>query len=68
MAAKTTYSAIAKKFIKYNGKFIKEGEKFNVKIEDAEEMKVHADIKIPATEGNQQDGNQDGNQDGKAGA
>ena len=45
--AKTTYKAKARKFIKYGGKFINEGEEFDVKIADAEEMKKHADMEIP---------------------
>ena len=45
--AKATYKAKATKFIKYGGKFINEGEEFEVKISDVEEMKKHADIEIP---------------------
>lgn len=45
--AKSTYKAKASKFIKYEGKFINEGEDFEVKISDVEEMKKHADIDIP---------------------
>lgn len=45
--AKATYKAKARKFIKYDGKFINEGDKFEVKIADVEEMKKHADIEIP---------------------
>ena len=45
--AKGTYKAKASKFIKYGGKFINEGEEFEVKISDVEEMKKHAEIEIP---------------------
>ena len=59
------FKAVAKDFIKYGGEHLKPGDNFEVKESDVNELKVYADIEIPAAaEGAQQDGNQEG----KAGA
>lgn len=50
MSKGKTYAAIAKQFIKYDGKFIKEDEKFRVKASDVEELKAFAKIDIPEGE------------------
>lgn len=50
MSKEKTYTAIAKQFIKYDGKFIKEDEKFKVKASDVEELKNFAEIDIPEGE------------------
>lgn len=42
-----TFDAIARRFIKYGGEYIEDGEKFQVKESDIEELKQYADIKIP---------------------
>lgn len=46
----TTYKAIAKQFIKYDGEFLAAGDEFQVKESDAEELKAFADIDIPKEE------------------
>ncbi|APM40484.1 hypothetical protein [Clostridium kluyveri] len=41
------YNAIARQHIKYNGAFMKTGEKFKVNEKDIEELSKYADIEIP---------------------
>ncbi|AQR95560.1 hypothetical protein [Clostridium saccharoperbutylacetonicum] len=43
----TTYKAIAKQFIKYDGKFLADGDEFQVKESDVKELKAFAHIDIP---------------------
>lgn len=63
----TQYKGIAKKFIKYDGKFLNVGEKFDIEEKDIEELKQYADIeeiKVEITPNNDaNDENKDG--DGK---
>ncbi|NFA43709.1 hypothetical protein EXM65_14355 [Clostridium botulinum] len=46
MEENTRYKAIAKQYIKYDGEHIKQGEEFEVKVNDVEELKQFADIEI----------------------
>jgi hypothetical protein len=43
----TTYNATAKQFIKYGGKFLNNGDEFQVKKSDVDELKAFAKIDIP---------------------
>ena len=47
---KTTYIGIAKRFLKYNGKFIQEGQRFEVNNADEAEMKAFV-YKVDTKEG-----------------
>lgn len=46
MAKEKTYLAIANQYIKYGGKYIEQGEEFEVKVSDSEELKQFAKINI----------------------
>lgn len=47
MAKEKTYPAIANQYIKYGGEYIEQGEEFEVKASDIEELKQFAKISIP---------------------
>ncbi len=50
MAKEKTYLAIANQHIKYDGEYIKQGEEFEVKVSDVEELKQFAKINIPESD------------------
>ncbi len=47
MAKEKTYPAIANQYIKYDGQYIEQGEEFEVKVSEVEELKQFAKITIP---------------------
>lgn len=59
----TQYKGIAKKFIKYDGKFLNAGEKFDIEEKDVEELKQYADIeeiKVGIAPNNDEDKDEEG--------
>lgn len=50
MAKEKTYPAIANQYIKYGGQYIEQGEEFEVKVSEVEELKQFAKINIPESD------------------
>lgn len=64
-----TFNAVAKQFIKYGGKHLKTGDKFQVKESDVEELSKYAEIEIlKEDENNENPSGADGQQGDKVGA
>lgn len=59
-----SFNAVAKQHIKYGGKHLKVGDKFEVKESDAKELSDYAEIEIPQEQASGE-GGQEGEGEGK---